>query len=112
MMYCRTLRFGKMDLAFPKRRVPDIWRVGCDVEIAAQQNVAAFFAGLVEKLSEPLQPIELEFELDAPQLRAVRDISIDGPDAFDGRSDETLLRFSVIIGKVLLNILGRIFGTD
>src|SRR3954463_8236296 len=101
-----------MYLALPKRRVPNVERIGRHIEIAAEQNVTAGFAGLVKKISQTLQPVELEFEFIAPQLRPIRDISVDDPYAIYRRRYKAFLRFVIVVGEILLNVFWRIFRKD
>ena len=51
-----------MDVTLPNGPVPHIGRIGRHVKVPAQQNIAALVTRLVEKFSQALKPVQLEFE--------------------------------------------------
>src|SRR5262245_50847061 len=78
----RAFGLCKMPMAFPDIDVPHVRRVGCDIELATEQNVAVLVACHVKVSAQSLYPVELEGEFVCSDLGAVRNVCIDDADAF------------------------------
>ena len=96
-----------MQLSGVGRRIPDIFRVVPNVEIAAKQYVLIGITGRVKIAPQPDKPVELKLEFVRPQLRAIWNVRIDDANTADGRRDHTLWSILSVAGKSKLHVLDR-----